>query len=376
MNALTLKRTLLYYDGPQIIEAIDDFGVVYICFLQEDSDFIAVPCEFSLVASILENKNLDCSELLANKEKTCLFFGLGKELKVNPFKERKLKDINEELLPDSDFILEMTEDLEIHAEAVKKQKALFWLGIENKESFKVPQIAADKLQRVLKSISALVEASYTSVPPKVKGAFGKLVPSDEILSVYGFSHGSFKVKFEINSICDSAGESIFPYIMSNVDKLVSSFENNIDSDALSDSSKRLRVQILNLSKFISESNIPLYFEWAEPSLNSGRRTELGISKALEITKYFTEFPEDEGDEIELIGELKMADKSNNLWKLEVDDNEKSKFSGGVYKDSDCTIDGLKIGKSYLFNCIKTIEQNTLENNEKNKYHLISWKEAY
>ena len=363
MKTIHYKSSLFYYDGVQVFEARDSIGGYYIAVLVEtinDADrYILAGVEPEKLRQFKTGK-IDLRSLLIDRVENDWYIatienGFDAPLNIE-LQTSLLKDYHD--LPDAGFLLhDIPTDTKIVEEARSRNNLVFEIFVEPPEAAEAHQIDAGTLGQLLTHLQTLVKHAHSA-------AMREMTPSNRRAHDVSNAHllnvvvpaaaGSFRLVFEATSQSDLFGNNILANALERIDHF---FEHVNDPKTTLNMVKQHRGHLagayLRMLRFLVEHNTGLRYAWAEPAFNSPKCFSVSNAQAIPLVEYLSGISNIGAETIILLGRLDKADMANGNWRISTEDRD---YSGKI-KTGGPSLDGLKIGSLYQFNCIEEIEES-------------------
>lgn len=363
MKTIHYKSALFYYDGVQIFEARDAIGGYYIAVLTETIDgldrYILAGVEPEKLRQFKTGK-LDLLSLLIDRPEEDWFIAMPKngfdaalylELQSNPLK-------NNPDLPDSGFLLhEIPADTNTVEEARSRNNLVFEISVEPPEAADEHQIHAETLAGLLLNLQTLVKHAYSAAVRDMSAASRRSndVPDGHLLNVVvPAAPGSFRLVFEAASQSDIFGNNVLANALQRIDQFFEHVSNPKQTlDMVKQHRGHLAGAYLRMLRFLIEHKTGLRYAWAEPAFNSPKCYSVTNAQAIPLVEYLSGISNIGAETVVLQGTLEKADMGNGNWRLATEERD---YSGKI-KPGGPSLDGLKIGSRYKFNCLEEIEES-------------------
>ncbi len=366
-------RTLVYFDGPQVYEGIDQVGTKYICVaISQCDDGIKYLC--TSVSYLRLNKfymdEIDLRSIFTESETEEYFIididdenYISKKIDTISFDQ-----LTENMLPDSGFLLNLDCDFrdEIVKESYNKNRAIVHLSLYSSKDEEQPKIFTGLLIGALQNFQSLIMHAYKKANSELDKAERQLLnlPSKYSFDVYGFANSSFSVHLQSQDTGDFFGYVDVDKALSKIDEIV----NNIDDPEktlliIRKNKGHLANVYIKLLKYVVENDISLKYTWKIPSIESlPKSNHIPFRKALPVYELLNKWEELKKEEIILEGKLIEANTDTREWIIETNDGEW--LNGIVEKNSKISFIGKRLGKKYKLICEETIEEQYVSGKEK------------
>ncbi|MCW5887832.1 MAG: hypothetical protein KIT07_06875 [Anaerolineales bacterium] len=364
MRKLSLQNTLLYYDGPELVESIDQIGTTFICLHAEDQNsaplFVCVPISAGKLTSLKQGE-LDLRSIFQQPETSEFFVAEATDGNVETLvaKEYREAQLPESWLPDTGFFLDSNLLLESfsQAEATERNRPVIHVRLNPPEAATEAKISAETLSQAITLIQRLVKHAYNKAlaerPSTVKLDANEFQPFQ--LEVYGFAPGSFTLHMQSSSTSDMFGYSFVSEALEIIDNINIDIENIPKAvDKVSKYGGHLAGAYRNLLNFMVQEKTPISYEWSAPNKPSVQKRSMPLrlveplydalirqtSLGLEY-KTFTGF-------------FTKLDVTYRSWRFSLE-NEDKEFSG----ETDIDLKGLVIkSQGYEITCEERLSEDS------------------
>ena len=380
MRELEHIDTLLYYDGPELIVAKDQFQLMYLCYLIETNNisdiFLCTPVSKARLEKLL-NREIDLRDVLLHAESDDYFIGEVHEGNFNKISTKTLnkKEIKEYWIPKEGFYLDLIppSDQEIVNTARARNRAVIKCKLSPPESKDESKIDADKLISALEIFQKLIDHAYSKTIKEVSNIVKDVITdqSQYKLEVFGFEPGSFIINMQPKAYADMTGYAYISKALEIIDLVNFDIDNPEKTiDNLLNYKGHFVTTYINLLKFIIENNTSFSYEWAMPSSKTSIFRNIIPRKADPLYKALIEKKEIGKEELELTGSFTMIDTKLKKWRIyTIYENKEYK---GI---SDITLDGITTEPSiYHLKCEEILEEEVVSKKEIKILHLVSCKE--
>lgn len=376
MRSICYKATLLYYDGPQIIEARDSIGGYYVGVSIESANgserFVLVGVKPRSLHSFRIGK-LDLKSLMLETGREEWYLGtLGESLDSPMDVSQQVKRLEEtDFLPDDGFFLEQTgsSNESTLIEARRRQNLVMEITLNPPESSESHRIHVHTLANLLSVFQLFTKHAYgranrdltrarrSQLDTRNEWQFDVVVPA---------SAGSFKILLEASKRPNLLGLSEISRALQIIDQF---FTGINDPRSCIDVAQRHRGHVvsayLRLLRILTDSETGMSYTWAEPSSKKAFSYHVGYSQATNVIRVLSEESNLEREEIALVGALRKVDMINGTWRLETEDGVIS----GERAEKGPTLGGLETDRRYRFNCLEVLTTDPLGREESRLYLL-------
>ena len=219
-------RILVYYDGPQLIVAVDLVGTKYLCMLTEELEekdkFVCAPISNGRLRAF-ERGELDLLQIFSEPETGELYEG-DSEYSADAFllAITLAEQIPEYWYPEEGFFLAPVED--ITAEARDRNKAVVHLALQPPEAREGTQIDVQHLANGLHLYQRFIRHAYDkavlAVRKDIRDEQSLSDASNYQMEVFAFSPGSFAVDMQSKTSADMLGYVNLARALTLVDEAV------------------------------------------------------------------------------------------------------------------------------------------------------------
>ena len=363
-RSVRLVRTLIYYDGPQVIVASDEVGQLYLGLLVQAPDggdaYLLTPVSADRLYQ-LETGVLDIRGALTIPEVkeyyTAALTGdteVKDRLPLTPVDHPPEKWLPEPGLRVSDFV----EPNAVTQEVTARGKAVLHLRISPPESHIAAQIGVTNLATCLSLFQNLVGQAYRKVLRDVGSDTRELI-SDEsnwMMDVSGFSHGSFTIHLQSRAEPDLLGYVGLSRALDRVDALT----EGIDAPEAGLSTMRqnrghLVAAYRRLLKFLVDSESALGYQWSAPDRTFSSTRAISRDSAERLYSLIVAQKDLTVEEVTLRGVFIHVNVESGLWTLR--DDEGISHHGRSASDLQGALSGLIVDtQRYEVDCIERVEE--------------------
>lgn len=372
MKTIHHTHTLFYYDGPQVIEALDAIGGHYVAVLVEDETYLVTGAPPARLREFRAGK-LDLRSLLLETGREEWFLalastGLGSPLVLRP---QQVSIENSGWLPEAGFVLHdqpATEAALVEARA--RNCVVLEVAVEPPEAASEHRIRVTSLVGLLGHVQTLVKHAYGAALRELSLDTRRAIDRSEahLLDVIiPAAPGSFCVFLAAAQSPDMLGQSELERALKRVDLL---FESAADPAAALASIKEHRGHLagayLRLLRFLVKHQTGMRYSWADPSFRQPRQGSVSEAEAGPLVEVLSGVSNLGAEPVELTGALEKADVVSGLWRLSATDGS---FSGKI-KEGGPSLEGLKLGSIYRFSCLEEIEEFEGTGREQRTLYLV------
>lgn len=354
--SIELKSILAYYDGPDVIEAIDPFGNQYLGMALEPQRksfrFLLVslsPRQFTQFC----RGTVDLQSILKETPPfgwyDCETDNLEEPIQLNSRIEDPIPD---HLMPASDYFLVNHHQNQNAAmdEAAARQNFVVHLKAEPKNQSRAHKLKLKDYGELILSLNSLV---VSAIPKQTSDGESLDRSKVDLDIVVPAAEGSLEIVLEATH----SDEDLFdPHLM-----LVSSFKQidkaislATDVDRVKALSEKFGVEFtkkfLKLFQILLRSEIDLNYSWAEPRFRSGQATTVAYSKTQDLVDSIRKKGDDilhEGSRT-VTGRLERFNRRLGNWGLST---ETGVIVGTIDReDRPEKLDGLLVDGLYTFEC--------------------------
>lgn len=362
MKTIRHTTTLFYYDGPQVFEARDAIGGHYVAVMVEPEN----GSDRYLVAGVAPERlrqfragTLDLRSLLseAGAEEwylAAVAAGLDQPLALVP-QTRPLAGSG--LLPDEGFLLHdrPTEELALK-EARERNNLVLEILAEPPEAAAEHRIHVGTLIGLLGHVQTMIKHAYGAALRELSTDDRRAIDKTDAHMmdvIIPAATGSFRVVLEAAKTPDMLGQSELARALQRVDVL---FENAADPAKALATVKAHRGHLagayLRLLRFLVKHKTGLSYSWAEPGFTKPHYRAVGEAEAGPLVDVLSGVSNLGGESVTLVGEFDKMNRSTGTWGLLTEEGLQS----GKVREGGPSLDGLKAGGRYKFDCVEEIEE--------------------
>ena len=358
MKKIWPKKTLVYYDGPQVLEAVDSIGGRYIAVLVESvsQTYMIVGVEPEHLRRFRTGA-LDLRSLLVDHAELEWYLGAPGEHSDSPFvlKEQSKPLVETAFLPDGGlFLTAGPPTSETLAEARQRNNLVMEVVVEPPEAASENRIRLKTLALLLSEIQLLAKHAYRRAIRDVPPAIKKFIDQNEgplFDVVVPAAPGSFRIVLEAAQEPDLVGNSELARALQRIDDLFLNVKDpNASLAVVKENKGHLAGAYIRLLRLLIDNDTNLRYSWAEPSSPETHSRSIARVEAATLVALFAQVSNLESEEVELQGKLRKADMLNGTWKLETECG----ILHGTRKAGGPTLAGLETDAAYKFKCLEEI----------------------
>jgi hypothetical protein len=381
LGTLELLEVYVQYNGPRLLSCKNQANKIFLALWvdeEEESDlwlYMLVSHE-RLIA--IRKGEMSLHEAFSNPESNYVYeltyINSNSQWSVE---KKSIESISHDCLPLEDTFIEChLENLpslelqDVNQNAISKTREIVNLVLEPLFSDYQNEISAIKLGEILSTFQLLI---YQLVTPLKRRPLGEIPIKEETnFNVFATSPGSFKVKLASssfnpdmydNSLAGDAVEKLLNLIMMRGDT------NNLQEFMLG-LHKKTVVKYQSFLEAVVSSGSGLRIEWGSPSLTRGSSISVDIQSIQGTIEVIKKIELLEQREINIIGNLFMAD--NISWKFGIEDiNSGISYKGDIRTEAQGYAGTATIGRLYSATIIEFPKINPLTSETKNSYTLIA-----
>ncbi|MBM3334887.1 hypothetical protein FJY63_09520 [Candidatus Sumerlaeota bacterium] len=382
-RTITLKESLVYYDGVQLFVAADQIDTRYLCVLidrgTEADTFVCIPISAGRLDDFCAGE-IELREICEKRETPEVYLaGIG-----DAFAEAELEEVpdgklQEEWLPAPGFFFAASDggDEEIAREATRRHRAIVHIAASPPEARGEVRISTSHLSEILSVFQTTLKHAYRKAIAGFDKATRKLLesPDNYAMDVYGFSPGSFTIQLQSKRTADMFGYVAVCEALKKLDELT---ENADQPDSVMSAVQRnagnLAGSYLKLLESIIRNDAPLSYSWAAPDRAKSVTRAITKRQAVPLYDRLSVRRELTGENVELIGRVVKADVTSGSWALQSDDGKK--HNGTIAEGSGIALDGIVIRtQKYRFACVQHIEEILGIGRERMSLELVKFEPA-
>ena len=361
MKTVIPTEILVYYDGVQVFAGKDRIGGSYLGLVVDTQSGL----DRFLVAGVepehlrqFRSGRLDLRSLLLEASDDEWFMAwadvpFGDAMKLE-LQDGQLLDTG--FLPDEGFVLDGIpfEDTALSL-ARERHNVVFELSVDPPESANTHRIRASKLGGLLVHVQSVVRWAYDTAVRELTRTDRDLIDTSEgylMDVVVPAASGSFKVIMEASKPPDMFGYGELARGLQVVDRI---FETASDPktarDQLVEYKGHLAGSYISLLNFLVEQDTGFRYAWAHPEVNNSRQGGVSVTLAQELVGSLSGNLDLASESVKLIGEFERVNRRVGDWGLLTEEGSRS----GKVDDDGPSLNGLEVGKRYLFNCVERLE---------------------
>lgn len=375
------SRTLVYYDGPEVLVAEDPLGTKHLCVLvevDETSDtFVCVPISAARLEEFML-RTIDLRSLIESPETDELLKAVTSEADYSQLIAGSIEvsEVPPEWLPAPGFFLPAPHPAEslVAAEAQQRNRAVLHCSLNPPESRGETKISALHLGQALKLMQRLVKHAYSRSIVEMDSELRQLISLEPFhqLEVFAFSEGSFTVHMQSAVPADLVGYVQVARAFELIDKVTALVDNpDAAVDLVAELGGWFATAYRDLMEFISEVDTPLSYEWAMPETPTSRHQAISTAQARPLYEALSARVDIGVEYVHLVGRLTKVDEKYGTWRLKTVEDGKER-SGKLDPDASVDLSGLVIGTElYEFQCEERLEEERGTGRESAQLYLIS-----
>lgn len=360
---MTIERTLIYYDVPQLFVGIDVAGQRYLCLLFDDEDvyrYVAIRTSTKRLAQLMGGK-IDVLEAYANNEASGEYFVvIGDESGLSFC--RFEHDIPQEWLPEEGLYLEQEWDNEtLMEESLEQGHTVIHLGFSDDENSH--SLPLNTLAELGQSYQSLVLNVYK----KKNGKGDTLSPK---LRVIATSAASFNLHLVANDKLGFFGYSEFSDSLTELDQLLQCSDGDELIEKITPFKGHAVKSYKRFVKLLIDHNVAVKCNWASsPNEHCKRGYQISHSRLTSLYECLSQIEELEKEIVRFEGALEASSRKDGKWALTTENGKQVKGTSVSPELLNDTI----IGGRYLLECEEVQEQAVVSNSPKTTYKLIDIK---
>jgi hypothetical protein len=381
LGTLELLEVYVQYNGPRLLACKNQANKIFLALWVDEEEeldlWLYMLVSYERLIAIRKGE-MSLHEAFSNPESNYLYeltyTNLSSQWSVD---KKSIERISPDCLPLEDtFIKCHLESLpylelqEVNQNAILKTREIVNLVLDPLFSDHQNEFSAIKLGEILSAFQLLI---YQLVTPLKRRPLGEMPIKEETnFNVFATSPGSFKVKLASsnfkpdiydNSLAGDAVEKLLTLIMMRGDT------NNLQEFMLG-LHKKTVVKYQSFLEAVISSGSGLRIEWGSPSLTRGRSISIDIQSIQETIEVIKKIELLEQREINITGNLFMAD--NDSWKFGIEDiNSGISYKGDIRTEAQAYAGTATIGRLYSATIIEFPKINPLTSEIKNNYTLIA-----
>ncbi len=383
MTTIQHEITLDYYDGPVVFEGRDRIGGNYVAVLGGGNEVNPVYAVVGVSPESLyafRNGEVDLRALMLEAgSKEWFLTTPGDVVGEFDLELQRTQLEKSDYLPNHGYLLDpaTSSDIVVLDAAQRRENLVIELKAEPPESRSGNRIHLDSLVQLLVLMQKLVGHAYRSVQ-KERGKriltgsrWDEAVRMDVVVPAIP---GSFCMLLEARSKYHDTEECALASSLQYIDALFESSNSKKTTSAANhflQSSGHLASTYFKLLNFLAKEKVGFHYTWADPSSSKARQSSMTAKRALRLSNSLLESKKPESTHVTLTGRLVQADLKSGTWRLESGNNP---HRGKVTADRS-TLNGLKVGKMYRFDCIEDIVVSAKTGREVRTLKLVKAKPA-
>ena len=374
--------TIIYYDGPQLIQAEDQLHTKYLCTLVDRKNstdtYLCLPISPENMNRFLWGE-VDLLTIIEQSETEEIFTGYTNQerfenLLLEPI---QLDDIDPVWLPEPGLFVDTqpTDDLVIK-EATERNRAIFHFSLNPPEARVDFKINADSLGQAIYLIQRLIKHAFRKTLLEYDAATRSTynIPDNYELQVIGVSPGSFTVHMQNKAFAGLLGSAPIEKALMLLDKVNINTESaQITVNTLAEYGGHFVVAYRDLVKFMVDNDIPISYQWTTPELKSVNKRRITSKQAKPIYELLIERYEIAKEKRTITGTVVAINMERKTWGIR-DIEEGRLHTGTVIDTSGESLSGITIGRIYEFNCEEELEEERSTGKEVTHLHLMSFRE--
>lgn len=381
MKTIQYTKTLFYYDGPQIFEGRDSIGGHYIAVMLESEGDSGRYMVVGVAPEKLRQFRagaLDLRSLLEVREQddwyiTTVSTGLDAPLGLEP---QHIDLVQSGFLPAEGFVLHTHPSQELALkEARERHNLVFELSVEPPEAADSHRIRVDTLIGLLAHVQTMVKHAYGSALRELSFESRKAIDRTDahLLNVIiPAAPGSFRVIMEAAQPPDMLGQSELSRALGKIDRLFADASDPLKTlETARNNRGHLAGAYLRLLRFLVQHKTGFRYSWAEPEFNESCNYSVSEGQAGPLVEVLSGVANLGSETVVLVGTIEKANRRNGTWGILTEDGL---FSGEV-RNGGPSLEGLKIGSRYRFECTEEIEEVEGTGREQRTLYLIQHEPA-
>ncbi len=374
MTAVRCTDTLFFYDLPQIIEARDQIGGSYVGILMANCHdrYLMVGVEPAHLQRFKRGE-LDLRSMIAPPATGQYFSVQGTLADPLVLAAMETADVVENHLPETGFLLhDVPADSAVVEEARSRNNFVLDLSVDPPESADDHRISANTLTGLLQHIQTLIKHAYGAALRELPAPARRDIDRTNAARldvIVPAATGSFRIVLEAGRRPDLLGDSELSRAMQRVDGLFEGLDHPREVLArLREHKGHLAGAFSRLVKFLASHDTSLVYQWATPAFGTARTRRVTRSQSAALVELLSGMSNLGSEPIVLEGLLEEADLARRSWRLLIDDARES----GTVAEGGPTLDGLKLGARYRFECIEELDEADATGRETRKVYLTDY----
>ena len=383
MRTIRHSATLDYYDGPVLFEGRDRIGGNYVAVLGGSNDVDPVYAVVGVSPDKLyefRNGKVDLRSLMIEAGSEEWFLATQNRVSGDfELEPQRSKLAASDYLPGFGYTLDpaTSSDVAVLDAARRRDNLVIELKAEPPESTDDHRIRLNNLVQLLELMQKLIGHAYNATQKdRGRRQTGGLLGNEALRMdvVVPAMPGSFCMLLEGVKQSHDSKESELALSLRRVDSLfegIGSSKPKSMIELLSHERGHLASTYMKLLEFLAKEKVGFHYTWAEPSFSCARQRSITAANARRISNSIAKSIEHESKIVTLVGRLVKADLKSGAWGLE----SGGRLYSGKLTHNRRLIDGLVVGRRYLFTCVEHIEVAPATSKEVHRMDLKSIEEA-
>lgn len=374
MKTVQYAHTLYYYDAPQVIEARDAIGGCYVGVLLADGgDRYLVVGVDPVQLSRFRTGESDLRSIMEPPATGEYFFGQGDLSQPIPLSPADPDEVRAFHLPDAGFVLyEAPANSTVVAEARNRSNLVLELTVNPPEARTGHRIQANTLTGLLQHIQTIIKHAYghalRELPPAARRGADR-ADAHRLDVVVPAMPGSFKVVLEAGKRPDLFGGNELTRALERVDTLFEGLDKpDVVMTRLREHKGHLAGAFARLVKFLARHDTGLHYEWATPEFKRAQVRSVTQAQTEALVGLLSGISNLGAEQIILEGELEEADLTKRSWRLTTESGKET----GTVAESGPSLDGLRLGARYRFECIEELDEADATGREIRRVYLTGY----
>lgn len=375
MNTVRYDKTLVYYDGPQVIEAYDESGGRYVGVLGPAVEGQTRYLIKEVTATDLDDfrvGKIDLRTMLLHLENSQWYLSrFEPDLNAPIVLEHQTQSIiDSDFLPDTGyFMLAGSPDDFVIEYARRCRKTVLALitnpvhgGDEHRIRWDVYNKLLDFFQSLLKHAYNAELMATTSDERKRKD----LANDDAYMMdvIVPATTGSVRVILASTQEVSLVNDFQVDYALKRVDELFQSAINYPNSPHLLDKHRgQLAGVCLDILSTVGKHEIDIGYAWASPDSKKTNQIFISANQAKNLVTLLSANEDIGSEKKSIVGEFHMFNRNARSWGLLVNGTP---VPGKIDKEGP-TLDGLEVGKTYRFDCVERVTKATTSDDKRVLY---------
>jgi hypothetical protein len=374
MTAVRCTDTLFFYDLPQVVEARDEIGGSYVGILMANChDRYLVTGVEPTQLQRFKRGEIDLRSIVAPSATGRYFSAQGPLSEPLALTPMDCAEDVERHLPEAGFLLhDAPAATAVVAEARSRNNFVLDLSVDPPESADGHRIAANTLTGLLQHIQTLIKHAYGAALRELPAPARREIDRSDAARldvIVPAAPGSFRIVLEAGRRADLLGDSELTRAMHRVDLLFEGLDHPRDVLArLREHKGHLAGAFSRLVKFLASHDTSLVYQWATPGLETARTRRVTRSQSTALVELLSGVSNLGSEPIVLEGLLEEADLTRRSWRLLIDGARES----GTVAEGGPTLDGLKLGARYRFECIEELDEADATGRETRRVYLTDY----